>query len=133
MPVIHSKENTRLRGGRGVYLNPQIGNGLYLSKTPCSKQGGFIGIGDVIGGLSTAINFAKNNSNLIKDGASAISSLASGMSDIKRAVDEAEKLKLIRELKKSQQQKGELTEEQKVRFRELLSQSEKQGQGFPKI
>ena len=127
MVVIHSRENTRIQG-HGVYLNPQIGNGLYLN-SKCRKQGGFIGLNDVISGISSAVNFARNNSGLIKDGAAAISSLASGVSDIKRAVDEGEKLKLIKEMKKQQKEKGELSEEQKLQLKELL----KEGNGFVKI
>jgi hypothetical protein len=126
MVVIHPRENTRIRG-QGLYLNPQYGNGLYLNNK--QKNGGLL-IGDIISGLSSAVNFAKNNSGLIKDGAAAISSLASGVSNIKRAVDEGEKLKLIKEMKQDQKKKGELSEDQKKQFRELLEQS---GSGFPKI
>ncbi len=93
MTIIHDRETTRF-SGRGLYLspNPVHGNGIYLTR------GGFIGVDNI----SKVIEFANKNSGLIKDGVSSVSQVVSAVSNLKKASDEAQKLKEVREIKKKQ-------------------------------
>ncbi len=121
MTIIHGNENTRVvrgapREANALYLNPQPyvhGNGLYLN------QGGFIGIGGIARAFSdigkSGLNFAINNKELIKDGIEAGSQVVSAVSNLKKASDEAEKLKLLKTIakKKEKVKQERLTEEDK--------------------
>jgi hypothetical protein len=99
--IIHNREVAKF-SGRGLYLSPSPvhGNGIYLT------QGGFIGI-------SKVLQFASKNSGLIKDGVSSIAQAVSAISDLKKASNDAQKLKEIREIKKKQEEKTiKLTDEE---------------------
>jgi hypothetical protein len=121
MTIVHPNERTRYRiaSGSALYLNPRYeGNGLYLN-----RQGGILGLSNLFNfAKNTALPFLSQNSGLIRDGVEAGSKVASAISDIKRAADEAGKLKEIRKIRETLQKNNDaevqkkqtaLTEQQK--------------------
>jgi hypothetical protein len=114
MVAIHPNETTKVKViGKGIYLNPRFrGEGIYLNQ----RQGnGFGGIGRLLGDLgSHAVRFIGNNQGTIKSAIEAGSSVASAISNIKRAADEAEKLKLVKEIANQNKKKGLTEEERKL-------------------
>jgi hypothetical protein len=113
MTIVHQTERTRYRRATGgaLYLNPRYeGNGLYLN-----RSGGILGLSNLFNfAKNTALPFLSQNSGLIKDGVESGAKVASAISDIKRAVDEADKVKEIKKIRESLQTRVEpLTEHQK--------------------
>jgi hypothetical protein len=132
MTTIHRNENTRVvRTGGGLYLNPYQGNGLYLNR------GGFIGIGEIVRAVSdigkSGLNFAINNKELIKDGIEAGSHIASAISNIKKASDEAEKLKLLKNIKKETKKQNKLTDEEKKIIDDAIGNVVVEGKGLKRF
>ena len=113
MTIVHHNERTRYRKttGGALYLNPRYeGDGLYLN-----RQGGILGLSNLFSfAKNTALPFLSQNSGLIKDGIESGAKVASAISDIKRAADEASKLKEMRRIRESMEvKKTPLTEQQK--------------------
>jgi hypothetical protein len=149
MTIIHRNENTRVVSGSALYLQPYFngvgqsyqGNGLYLN------QGGFIGIGGIARAISdigksgllalpSVAQFAINNKELIKDGIEAGSHVVSTISNLKKASDEAEKLKLIKTIVKKKEKKSKqekLTEEDKKLIDSVIEGATREANGLKRF
>ena len=91
--IIHPRENTRYSGS-ALYLNPSpiTGNGVYLNPT-----GGMLGIPNMV---TRILELASKNSGVIRDGVTSIAKAASAISDLKRASEDAQKLREITKIRK---------------------------------
>ena len=144
MPAIQDFDRKRfvkthpIYQGRGLVLHSRLPYQPRNSKySYLPKQGGFIDLGTLINAGTTAVNFIKDNKDVIGNiasGVGGIAGAAKSISDTVKASKELEHLKLINEMAKKKKERKtkkaqesiEMTPEQEARLKMI-------GSGFTKL
>ena len=135
--IIHKFEEHKFTGGRLKKVD--------YYKTPYSNvQKDGEGIGDIFSSIATAvkpaIDFAKNNKDLLAAGAKAVGSIAGGakaIADAKRAADELKQAEIVNQIRnrnlEKQAQEKQLSETTKAKLNEIPKSTNPTGSGFHNV